>query len=192
MKKLLTLIAVIACLNVSAQTMVYDTTVVRTPLVAAPKGVTGYDTLYMPAATTSVNGYMTAQSVNDIGTLQTGLATANNNIVNLQATTTALATILTPRTVTTTTYTAVAGDNERFIIITNTAAVTFSLPTGLTAGWTCKVMQQGGRITFSGVTGAGVTVKSPLNYYRSQTVNAVVTVTYLGNNVFSITGNLAA
>lgn len=194
MKKLLTLIAVIACLNVSAQTMVYDTTVVRTPLVAAPKGVTGYDSLYMPAATTTVNGYMTAQSVNDIGNLQTGLVATNSNVTNLQTTTAALAAYPTPNTQTAA-YTVTAGDRNKMIIMTNAAAVTITLPLGLTAGWTCSVVSNSSSttaanqtITFAAAT--GVTIKSASSYKRSSVLYGVTVITYLGSNIFSLSGNL--
>lgn len=188
MKKLLTILAVLFCLSASAQTTVYDTTVVRTPLTVAVGAGSIYDTLYMPAATTSVNGYMTSAAMTNIANLQTSMTTANSNITTLQTTVAGITGAATSNVQSGTTYTLASGDNSRMVVMSNTGTITVTLPTGLSDGFKCTVIQSGGVITFAAA--GGVTIRSPFNYRRSQTQYGVITVVCLGNNVFSLSGNL--
>lgn len=189
MKKLLAIVAVLLSLGASAQTTtVYDTTVVRTPLTVAVGTGAIYDTLYMPAATTSVNGYMTAASMTNIANLQTSMTTANSNIATLQTTVAGISGTVTSNVQTGTTYTLVTGDNNRMIVMSNTGTSTVTLPAGLADGFKCTVIQQGGVITIAAAS--GVTIRSPFSYKRSQTQYGVITVVCLGSNVFSLSGNL--
>lgn len=190
MKKLLTLFAVLFCLKASAQIAVYDTTVVRSPLaVAAKSGAGQRDSIYMPAATTSVNGYMPSSAMTNIANLQTSMTTANGNIATLQADVTALNTPKTSNNQSGTTYTLTSNDNGRTIVITNTGTVTVTLPTGLVDGFRCNVVYQSttGSLTFAAA--GGVTRFAIFNYYRAQ-YNGTVTIVSLGSNRFAIAGNI--
>lgn len=189
MKNLLTLIAILFCLGASAQTRVYDTTVVRTPIaIAAKSGAGQYDSLYLPAATTSVNGYMPSSAMTDIANLQTSITTANSNIASLQASVTALSTPKTSNTQTGTAYTLTSNDNGRTIIITNTGTVTITLPQGLVDGFRCSVFYQSttGSLTFT--PAAGVTRLSAFSYTKAQ-YNGTVTIVGIGSNRFALSGN---
>lgn len=189
MKKVLTLLAVLFCLGTTAQTIVYDTTVVRTPLTVAVKNGAGQrDSLYMPAATTAVNGYMTAASMTSIVNLQTDVTTANNNIASLQSAVSALGGSTPSNVQTGTTYTVVSDDNGKMVVMSAAGTNTITLPTGLTNGFKCTVLQQGGVITFAAA--GGVTIRSAFNYKRSQTQWGVITIVCLGSNTFSLSGNL--
>ena len=191
MKKLLTLIAVLLCIGASAQTPVYDTTVVRLPItIAAKSGAGQRDSIYMPAATTSINGYMPSTAMANIATLQTSMTTANANITSLQTTVTALSTQKTSNTQTGTGYTITANDDNRTIIITNAGTVVITLPTGLADGFRCTIVYQaasGGTLTLA--TATGVTLYTPLNY-KKIILNGTATVVSLGTNKFSLSGNL--
>lgn len=189
MKNLLTLFAILLCVKVSAQTAVYDTTVVRTPIaVAAKSGAGQRDTIFMPSATTSVNGFMPSTAMTNIANLQTSMATANNNIATLQSNLAALGAPVASNTQTGTTYTLVPADNNRTIIITNTGAVTITLPTGLADGFRCSVFYQStaGSLTFAAAT--GVTRFSAFNYTKAQ-YSGTVTIISLGSNRFALGGN---
>lgn len=189
MKKVLTLLAVLFCLGTTAQTIVYDTTVVRTPLtVAAKNGAGQRDSLYMPAATTAVNGYMTAASMTSIVNLQTDVSTANNSISDLQSAVAALGGVIPSNVRTSTTYTIVSDDNGKMVVMSASGSNIITLPTGLANGFKCTVLQQGGVITFTAAS--GVTIRSAFNYKRSQTQWGVVTITCLGSNTYSLSGNL--
>jgi hypothetical protein len=189
MKKVLTLLGVMYCLGTTAQTIVYDTTVVRTPLtVAAKNGAGQRDSLYMPPATTAVNGYMTAASMTNIVNLQTDVSTASNNISDLQSAVAALGGTVPSNVQSTTTYTVTSDDNGKMVVMSNASTNTVTLPTGLANGFKCTVLQQGGVIRLAAA--GGVTIRSPFNYKRSQTQYGVVTVVCLGNNIYSLSGNL--
>ena len=140
MKKVLTFIAVLFCLSTSAQTIVYDTTVVRSPLAVAVRGGGATrDTLTMPAATTSVNGYMTSTAMSDIANLQTGLTTANNNISTLQSTVSTLGGYVASNTQSTS-YTLLTSDHTKMINMTSTTAATITVPASLPDGWYCDIV----------------------------------------------------
>lgn len=189
MKKVLTLLAVLYCLGTSAQTMVYDTTVVRTPLAVAVKSGAGQrDSLYMAPATTAVNGYMTAASMTNIVNLQTSMTTANDNIASLQSQIGAIGGTVTSNVQSGTTYTISSSDNNRAVVMTSSTNSTVTLPTGLANGFKCTVIQQGSNVTIAAA--GGVTLRSPFNYKRSQTQWGVITIICLGSNVYSLSGNL--
>lgn len=190
MKKLLALLIILLCLGAKAQvTTVYDTTVVRTPLtVSAKSGAGQYDSLYLPAATTSVNGYMTTTSMTDIANLQTSMTTANSNIASLQSSITTLQGYITTNTQTGATYTIQSSDHTKLVMMTNTATVTVTIPTGLPTGFTCRIMQQGGIITVAPAT--GVTIRSPFSYRRSQTQGSILVLIHLGGEIYSLSGNV--
>jgi hypothetical protein len=174
MKKLLFILCVLFSLGASAQTMVYDTTVVKAPLgvVIGAGGIK--DSLYMPAATTIVNGYMTAAAMTQLAALVGGSTTYPATNVR-----------------STTTYTLQTSDYNKMINMSNISVSTITIPTGLPDGWTCSIIQTGSStstVTIAGV--GGVTIRSPFNYRRSQTQYGVIKIVCLGSNVYSLSGNL--
>lgn len=169
MKKLLFILGILFSFGASAQTMVYDTTIVKTPLGVITGGM--MDTLYIREATTSVSGYMTAEAMTQLNAL------VNGGVV-YPATNTRTGAL----------YTLAISDYNKMVNMTNVNANTVTLPTNLPAGWSCRVTQAGGTITFAAAS--GVTIRSPFNYRRSQTQYGVVTVICLGSNVFSLSGNI--
>ena len=171
MKKLLFILCVLFSLGASAQTMVYDTTVVKAPLGVVRTGGTVKDILYMPAATTSVNGYMTSTAMTQLAALVGGSTTYP-----------------VPNVVTTAIYTVVTADYNKIVNMTNVSISTVTLPTGLPTGWRCRVLQTGGTISIAGAS--GVTIYSPFSYRRSQTQYGVIEITCLGSNTYSLSGNL--
>lgn len=190
MKKLLTLLALVICLGASAQTLVYDTTVVRTPLTVAVKSGAGQrDSLYMPPATTAVNGYMTAVSMTNIANLQTGLTTTNSNVATLQSQVAAINLNPTTNVQSGTTYTIQLSDNNKTILMTNTAAVTVTIPTGLPDGWKCYIIGSGTTTTLTPAT--GVTRRSASSWQRV-TQNNVVTIYSIGGNIVYLLGAVKA
>lgn len=191
MKKLLTFITILLCLDAAAQTTVNDTAIVRAPFTVSRSGGTSRDTLRMPAATTSQDGFATAASLANIANLQTSMTTLNSSVAGLQ---TDVANAGTPkglRPLVATSYTLVADDNGRLIDVnssTTSTVVTITIPAGLPDGFTCDVLARRGNITF--VAGSGATISSALNYRRSQTPNALITIKALTNNVAALSGNL--
>lgn len=191
MKKVLTLIAVLFCVGASAQTIVYDTTVVRSPLAVAVRGAgITRDTLTIPAATTAVNGYMTAASMSDIANLQTGLTTANNNISTLQATVNTIGGYVVTNTEAGT-YTIQVSDHASMINMTNTTAVTITAPASLPDGWYCDIVWNGGASgTVAIAPNAGVTINSKNNYRKIQMRYGVARLRSIGGNVYILSGDL--
>jgi len=169
MKKLLFILSVLFSLGASAQTMVYDTTIVKTPLGVITGGAK--DSLYIREATTSVNGYMTAEAMTQLSALVNGAPVYP-----------------VPNTRTGALYTLVLSDYNKMINMTNGTANTITLPTNLPAGWSCRVTQAAGTITFAAAS--GVTIRSPYGYRRTQAQYGVVTITCLGSNIFSLSGNI--
>lgn len=191
MKKLLTILTLLICLDTAAQTFVNDTAVVRTPLTVSRSGRTSRDTLYMPAATTSQNGFATAASLSDIANLQTDVTTLNNNIAGLQTDIAAAGTPKGLRPVVANSYTLVADDNGRLIDVNNlssTATTTITVPPGLPDGFVCNILARRGTITV--VPGTDVTLNSFLGYRKSQSTNAFMTIRVTSNNVAALSGNL--
>jgi hypothetical protein len=170
MKKLLFILTVLFSLGASAQTMVYDTTIVKTPLNVVRTGGSVKDSLVMPAATTSVNGYMTAAAMTELAALAGGSPVFP--VTNTRSSS----------------YTIQTSDFNKMINVATGTNTTVTLPAGLPDGFSCRVIQGGGVITF--VAGAGVSIRSAYNYRRTQIANAVVTIVNLGNNTYSISGNL--
>lgn len=172
MKKVLSLILVMFFVVVaSAQTKVYDTTIVKSPLGVTVTGGGVKDSLFIQAATTSQNGYMSSTSMQQLATLMAGSPTYP-----------------TPNTQSGSVYTVLTSDFNKTIVMSSTSTSTIILPTGLTPGWRCEVLQGGGVISFAAAT--NVTIHSPFSYRRSQTQWGVITVICTGSNTFSLSGNL--
>jgi hypothetical protein len=169
MKKLLVILGTLFSFGASAQTMVYDTTIVKSPLGVVV--TSGKDTLYIQSATASRDGYMTATAMSQLDALVGG-AVAYPASGSQSGTS----------------YTVQTSDFNKLISMTSTSSSSVTIPTGLPNGWSCRIMQGGGTVTFTAA--AGVTLRSTFSYKRSQTQWGVVTITSLGSNVYSLSGNL--
>lgn len=176
MKKLLTLIGFMFCLitGASAQTKVYgDTITARSPLLVARKRLvgTGYDTLYMPAATLTANGYMTS-------TLAANMTAATLSVFSRQFT-----------NVAGTTYTLLATDHAKMVLLNNSGTETVTVPAGLPIGFTCQLVQFAQGQT-SVAAAAGVVLNAKKTSRKIVAIFGTLTLTHLGNNVFILTGDL--
>ena len=131
MKKVLSLILVMFFVVVaSAQTRVFDTTIVKSPLGVTVTGGGVKDSLFIQAATTSQNGFMSSTSMQQLATLVAGSPTYP-----------------TPNSQSGSVYTVQTSDFNKMVIMTSNSSSTIILPTGLTPGWSCRVMQGNGTIS---------------------------------------------
>ncbi len=88
-----------------------------------------------------------------------------------------------------TTYTLQASDAGKVVTLTNASAITVTVPSGLSADFTCKLVQGGaGVVTL--VAGASATVNSFGSLYSSQGQFAVVDVMSFATNTVVLSGNL--
>ena len=172
MKKVLSLILVMFFVVVSsAQTRVFDTTIVKSPLGVTVTGGGVKDSLFIQAATTSQNGFMSSTSMQQLATLVAGSPTYP-----------------TPNSQSGSVYTVQTSDFNKMVIMTSNSSSTIILPTGLTPGWSCRVMQGNGTISFA--SASGVTIRSANSYRRTKTQWGVVTVVCTGTNTFSLSGDI--
>jgi plastocyanin len=87
-----------------------------------------------------------------------------------------------------TTYTLVQGDNGRVITMNNASAITLTIPSGLTAGFNCMIVQYGvGTVT---IAGSGVTVVNRSNYTKTGGQYAIVTIVSPVTNTFITGGDM--
>jgi hypothetical protein len=88
-----------------------------------------------------------------------------------------------------TTYTLVQGDNGRVITMNNASAITLTIPSGLTAGFNCMIVQYGaGTVTIVGAS--GVTVVNRSNYNKTGGQYAIVTIVSPVANTFITGGDM--
>ena len=87
-----------------------------------------------------------------------------------------------------TAYTLVQGDNGRVITMNNASAITLTIPSGLTAGFNCMIVQYGaGTVT---IAGSGVTVVNRSNYTKTGGQYAIVTIVSPVTNTFITGGDM--
>jgi plastocyanin len=87
-----------------------------------------------------------------------------------------------------TTYTLVQGDNGRVITMNNASAITLTIPSNLTAGFNCMIVQYGvGTVT---IAGSGVTVVNRSNYNKTGGQYAIVTIVSPVANTFITGGDM--
>ena len=87
-----------------------------------------------------------------------------------------------------TTYSLVQGDNGRVITMNNASAITLTIPSGLTAGFNCMIVQYGaGTVT---IAGSGVTVVNRSNYTKTGGQYAIVTIVSPVTNTFITGGDM--
>ena len=84
------------------------------------------------------------------------------------------------------TYTLDATDNGKVIQTTSASAITITIPTGLTTGFNCTVVQMGaGQITFSG------TYLNRTGFTKSASQYAVMSILSMGSNNYIVTGEMS-
>jgi hypothetical protein len=87
-----------------------------------------------------------------------------------------------------TSYSLVQGDNGRVITMNNASAITLTIPSGLTAGFNCMIVQYGaGTVT---IAGSGVTVVNRSNYTKTGGQYAIVTIVSPVTNTFITAGDM--
>jgi len=88
-----------------------------------------------------------------------------------------------------TTYTLLAADNGKIVTLTNAAAITLTVPTGLDVGFSCALIQGGaGQVT---ITPDSTTVNSFGGALKIAGQHASATLFSTASNVFSASGNLS-
>lgn len=88
-----------------------------------------------------------------------------------------------------TTYTIVAGDNGKVITLSNAAAITVTVPSGLGANFSCELIQIGaGQVAVS--AGASVTVNSYNSLTHLAGQHAAATLVAYVADTFNLSGNL--
>jgi hypothetical protein len=95
------------------------------------------------------------------------------------------------KTITGTTYTLSESDRSQILLFTNAAAITLTVPTGLSTLFDTMLVQIGtGQIT---VTGAGgVTIDAALSATKTAYRYAVATLLPIGTNAFILSGEVTA
>jgi plastocyanin len=90
---------------------------------------------------------------------------------------------------TNTTYSLDQTDNGKVVTLTNASAITLTIPTGLTAGFNCMIVQNGaGTVTIVGA--GGVTILNRSNYNKTGGQYAVVTIVSTASNTFITGGDM--
>jgi hypothetical protein len=142
---------------------------------ASTSSITGGTTNALPKYSSATA--ITPSAISDDGTTvslaSTRTLTGANAAVNAQ---------------TGTTYTLVQGDNGRVITMNNASAITLTIPSGLTAGFNCMIVQYGaGTVT---IAGSGVTVVNRSNYTKTGGQYAIVTIVSPVANTFITGGDM--
>lgn len=87
------------------------------------------------------------------------------------------------------TYTLSQSDNGKVININNSGNVSFVIPSGLSDGFNCLVVQNGtGQVVFS--AGSGVTIHNRQNFDRTAGQYAIATIVNIGSETFVISGDM--
>jgi hypothetical protein len=90
---------------------------------------------------------------------------------------------------TNTTYTLDASDNGRVVTLNNASAITLTVPTGLSAGFNCMIIQKGaGVVTIAPANTVTVTNRSGGTKTGGQ--NAIVTIISISSNYFITGGDM--
>ena len=90
---------------------------------------------------------------------------------------------------TSTTYTVLATDNGKVITFDNASAIILTVPTGLSAGFNCMIVQKGaGEVTISGA--GGITVTNRNSFTKTAGQNAIVSLIGLSATYFITGGDM--
>ena len=89
-----------------------------------------------------------------------------------------------------TTYTLVAGDNGKVVVLDNASAVTVTVPSGLGAGFNCSFVQKGaGQVSFSA---SGTTVNNRQSHTKINAQYGVASIVAYAADTFVLAGDTAA
>ena len=90
-----------------------------------------------------------------------------------------------------TTYTLVAGDNGKVVVLDNASAVTVTVPSGLGAGFNCSFVQKGGgQVSFTGAV--GVTINNRQSHTKINAQYGVASIVAYAADTFVLAGDTAA
>ena len=134
---------------------------------------------------TTLKSTVTGSSLTSVGTL------ANLTVTNpIAGSVTGNATIAANVIVQTgTTYTLVPSDNGKVITLNNSLAITLTVPSGLSAGFNCLVVQLGaGAITFTAA--AGTTIYNRGTKTKTAGQYAIATIVSYTSNTFITSGDM--
>jgi hypothetical protein len=93
------------------------------------------------------------------------------------------------KTITGTTYTLVEADRSKILLFTNAAAITVTVPTGLSLLFDTMIVQTGtGQITVA--PAGGVTINAALSSTKTAYRYAVATLLPIGTNTFILSGEI--
>ena len=89
-----------------------------------------------------------------------------------------------------TTYTLVAGDNGKVVVLNNASAVTVTVPSGLGAGFNCSFVQKGaGQVSFSA---SGTTINNRQSHTKINAQYGVASIVAYADNTFVLAGDTAS
>ena len=89
-----------------------------------------------------------------------------------------------------TTYTLVAGDNGKVVVLDNASAVTVTVPSGLGAGFNCSFVQKGaGQVSFSA---SGTTINNRQSHTKINAQYGVASIVAYAADTFVLAGDTAS
>jgi len=89
-----------------------------------------------------------------------------------------------------TTYTLVAGDNGKVVVLDNASAVTVTVPSGLGAGFNCSFVQKGaGQVSFSA---SSTTINNRQSHTKINAQYGVASIVAYAADVFVLAGDTAS
>jgi hypothetical protein len=130
--------------------------------------------------------------VDIFGNVTDGYLLARNDTSITGVTQSKFATVLaTIKTVTGTTYTALAADSGKILEFTNTGATTITLVTGLTTGYQIAITNYSASVkTFA--AGTGVTIRSKSGNLKLSTIYNMASAYYRGSGIWVLAGDLTS
>jgi len=89
-----------------------------------------------------------------------------------------------------TTYTLVAGDNGKVVVLNNGSAITLTVPSGLGVGFNCTVVQKGaGQVTFSA---SSTTINNRQSHTKIAGQHGVASICAIVADTFVLAGDTAS
>ena len=89
-----------------------------------------------------------------------------------------------------TTYTLVAGDNGKVVVLDNASAITVTVPSGLGAGFNCSFIQKGaGQVSFSA---SGTTINNRQSHTKINAQYGVASIVAYAADTFVLAGDTAS
>jgi len=89
-----------------------------------------------------------------------------------------------------TTYTLVAGDNGKVVVLDNASAVTITVPSGLGAGFNCSFVQKGaGQVSFSA---SGTTINNRQSHTKINGQYGVASIIAYATDTYILAGDTAS